>query len=125
MKKILLAGGLMLGLSGCLTVSMVTGASVSPNQVYVTGNAFVAAEASATQYLSLPTCPVKTGLCKTAAGVKAVVVAVRSARKAVSDMVAYVAANPGQVVPVSLYNTAVSAVDGMQTAVTQYSAMKN
>jgi hypothetical protein len=128
MKKSILglavAFGLGLGVAGCASVSsdlqIISGTSVTPNQVYVVGNAFVAAEATATQYDQLPPCPTGTNICRTPAGVRAVDVAIRTARNAVSAMEAYTTANPGSVVPVGLYNTAVVAITALQSAITQY-----
>lgn len=118
MRKLILAAALALG--GCSTAETFLGTDVTPTQVYVAANTFVAAEASATQYLRLPNCPVTTGICKTPAGVSAIVPAIRGARQAVAQMEAYVDANPGSVVPISLYSAATAAISGLQSALAAY-----
>jgi hypothetical protein len=108
-----------LGFSGCAYVSTLEGTTVSPTQVIVAGNSFDAIEATATNYIRLPLCPAAT-LCRTAAATKAIVPAVRAARTARSQMEAYVNANPGSPAPVSLYNTAITAINALESALAQY-----
>lgn len=119
MKKIVLL--LALGLAGCSTLATLEGTTISPTQVIVAANSFDAAEATATNYLRLPTCPAAK-LCKTQAGINAIVLAIRSGRKARSDLEAYVNANPGQPAPVTLYDALTAAVSTLQSALAQYNA---
>ena len=119
MKKLIL-GALALGcaaLSGCAT----TGFSVTPKAAYIAANAFDAAEATATNYLTLPVCPAAK-LCRTAAGVAAVTKAVRTARAARNGIEAFVKANPGSAVPVTLADALSAAVQALQAILTQYGA---
>ena len=121
MRKLLLALPLV-ALSGCAqlqTLETVATGTVSANNVYLAGNAFAVAQATATQYLKLPTCPAATGVCKTQAGVNAVVPAIRAAYTAVTAM--NNAANGGATaVPVSVYATATTAISALQAAITAY-----
>jgi hypothetical protein len=110
----------LLVLAGCNTLSTAINTTVSPNQIYILGNSFVAVEKTATQYLTLPPCPVATNVCRTPAGVNTIVPAIRSARAAVAQLNAYVSKNPGSLAPVSLYDTAVAAVTAVESAVTLY-----
>lgn len=126
MKTLALAGALALALalSGCALqtlengYSVLTGTSVSTNTLYIADNGIVALTASANNYISLPTCPVKSGACKTQAGFLAVDKAVRALNTAMNNISSYEAANPGAVVPVSLYNIATAAVSALNTALT-------
>ena len=123
MNKLVFVVVFALALSGCAAINSVktlTGASVTPSEVYVAGNTFVALEATATQYLNLSYCPSASKVCKTQEGVNAIVPAIRAARAAVSAMENYASANPGSVVPVSLYTTATTSISALQTALTQY-----
>ena len=108
-----------LALSGCSTISTLTGTTISPTQVIVAGNSFDAVEETATNYLKLPLCPGAT-LCRTAAATKAIVPAVRAARAARNQMEAYVNANPGSPAPVSLYNAAITAISALESTLAQY-----
>ena len=108
-----------LGLSGCSYISTLEGTTISPTQVIVAGNSFDAIEATATNYLRLPLCP-GAKLCRTASATAAIIPAVRSARTARNQMEAYVNANPGQPAPVSLYNTAITAINALESTLAQY-----
>ena len=108
-----------LGLSGCAALSTLEGTTVSPTQVIVAGNSFDAVEATATNYLLLPLCPGAT-LCRTQAATSAIIPAVRAARTARNQLEAYVNANPGSPAPVSLYNTAIAALNALESALAQY-----
>jgi hypothetical protein len=125
MRKILAIGALAIGLAGCTTLnnlSTIASGSVSPQQVLVAANAFDAIEVTATNYLSLPTCPVATPICKTAAVAKTLVADIRTGRSARNQLEAYMTVNPGQVVPVSNYNVLISAVNTLQTLLANYNA---
>ena len=124
MKTHALLGALLLATatSGCATIQKLeslAGASVSPTQVIVAANSFDAIESTAANYLRLPLCP-QAAACKSDAGVKAIVPAIRAARKARSQLEAYVNANPGQPAPVSLYTALTTAVSALQSAVAIY-----
>ena len=123
MKKLLLIG--LLALGGCSTLqnigTIVTGASVTPSQVYIAANAFDAVEATATTYLNLPACGGTAKLCRTAAAVKAIVPAVRSGRAARNQLEAAVNANGGTApVPASLYSVLVGSTNTLQTIIAEY-----
>src|SRR5271155_2130203 len=112
-----IVGALALALAGCSGISAIetaVGTSVTPNQVYIGGNAVVALETAWTQYDLLPPCPNSTGLCRTPAGVKAVDKAGRALAAAATAVEAYATANPGSVVPVSLYNTLTASFNALQ-----------
>ena len=119
MKKLMLTIGLVFALSGCSVISTLEGTTISPTQVIVAGNSFDAIEATATNYLRLPLCPAAK-LCRTAEATYAIIPSVRAARVARNQMEAFVTANPGTVVPVTLYNTAITAINALQSALTQY-----
>lgn len=121
MRKFLFAMPLLAALAGCATIATLEGTTVSPTQVVVAANAFDAVEATATNYLKLPLCPGAV-VCRTVAGVKAIVPLIRSGRQARTAMEAYVTANPGQAVPVTLYDTTMTAVSALQSALAQYNA---
>ena len=105
-------------LSGCVTTDT-TVATLTPQEVYVGANAFDAVEATATSYLTLPLCP-QPGACRTAAATNAIVKPIRLGRKARSAIEAYVAANPGASVPVSLANALSADVASLQAVFAQY-----
>lgn len=123
MKLKLALFAVALALSGCasLTTALttLTGTTVSPTQVIVAGNSFDAIESTATNYLTLPLCPGAT-LCRTQAATNAIIPAVRAARTARTQLEVYVNANPGTPAPVSLYNTAITAISALESALAQY-----
>ena len=118
MKRVVLV--IALGLAGCSTLTNIAGTTVSPSQVVIAGNSFDALEATATNYLRLPTCPVQAPVCKNSASVGPIVSAVHAGRTARTDMIGYVTANPGQAVPVSRYDTLKASVDSLNTLFAQY-----
>lgn len=114
MIKRLIALCLVLALSGCAdfrnAVSVLEGTAVSPAAVYIASNGFDAAEATATNYLTLPRCAVTSpALCRSPAATKQIIPAVRAGRKARDDLKAFLAANPGQLGPTGLYNALTAA----------------
>lgn len=121
MRKIILVSLFALSLGACASVTTLLGTTVSPTQVIVAANSFDAIEATATNYLTLPICPAAK-ICRTQAGVNAIVPAIRAGRQARSQLEAYVTANPGQPVPVSLYNAVMTAVSSLQSLLSQYNA---
>ena len=115
MKKLLFAVSLALSLGGCANLQnawqMITSASVSPTQIIVAGNAFDAAEASATQYLLFcKVNPVMKGCDLTTR--KTVVAAVRAGRTARNGLEPYVVT--GTAGPAALFNTMVSSINTLQ-----------
>jgi len=106
MKK-LLPLFIVLALGGCAEFQkiygVVTGTTVTPQQAVVAINAFDAVEQSGTNYLRLPTCgPNVSKLCKTQAGVVAVVKAIRTARVARNQLQAAVTGSNGAPISASL-----------------------
>lgn len=115
MKKLLLTVSLALSLGACANLQtaweVITSASVSPTQIIVAGNAFDAAEASATQYLMY--CKVNPAM--TACGLAArknVVAAVRAGRTARNGLEPYVVS--GTAGPSALFNAMVTSINTLQ-----------
>ena len=115
MKKLLFAVSLALALGGCANLQnawqVITSASVSPTQIIVAGNAFYAAEASATQYLLFcKVNPVMKGCDLTTR--KTVVAAVRAGRTARNGLEPYIVS--GTAGPAALFNTMVMSINTLQ-----------
>lgn len=124
MRKILLLAA-CLSLGACSTLKLVTGSSVTPNAVYVAANAFDAAEVSAMNYDKLPLCPSTVSVvCRTMAVTKTLDAAIRSGRSLRKQLITYVNANPGEVVPVSNYNALVAVIGTIQSYVSSTGAPK-
>ncbi len=108
---------LILALGGCASLqnvwSVVTGVSVSPTQIVVAGNAFDAAETSATQYLLWCKQNAANAACALSTR-KSVVAAVRSGRAARNALEPYVVS--GTAGPSALYNTLVAAINTLQAS---------
>jgi hypothetical protein len=120
-KKLFLVIPLTMLLGACATPfgqkvelawQMVTSASVSPTQIIIAGNAFDAAEASATQYLTyckvnaaLKGCDLKTR--------QTVVAAVRAGRTARNQLEPYVTS--GTAGPSAIYNTLIATITSLQS----------
>ena len=118
MKKLLLVILLPLLLGACASLqtawNVVTGVSVSPQQIVIAANAFDAGEASATQYLlyckQVPTtsiCALKTR--------QAVVSAVRAGRVTRGQLEPYIVS--GTAGPAALYNTLMVTVQSLQAQI--------
>ena len=122
MKRTIIAVGL-LALGGCSTLTTLVGSTVSPQQVIIAANSFDAAEATATNYLKLPACP-GAPICRSVAGVNAIVPAIRAAREARTALEGFVSSNPGQPAPVSLYDTLTTAITTLESVLAQYNAQK-
>jgi len=120
MRKLLLAVTLSLGLAGCAgftqklenAYSVVTSATVTPTQIIVAGNTFVALESTATNYLLY---------CKSTANAsqpcalgnrKAVVKAVRAGRAALNALEPYV--SQGKAGPSAVFDALVTAITTLQ-----------
>ena len=121
MKK-LLAIALILGLAGCAQLqnayNVVTGAAITPEQVYVSANAFDAVEATATQYLRLPVCGSLP--CRNPSAVAVIVPAVRSGRLARNKLEAAVNANPSAPVDANLLATLTSSTSVLKAIMANY-----
>lgn len=123
MKKLILCCALLLG--GCSAIqnayTIATGASVTPNQVYIAANAFDVVEATATQYLKLPACVTGgSAVCRTATAVNAIVPAVRSGRAARNQLEAAVNASGGAPVSATIYSVLTGATTTLQTIISEY-----
>jgi hypothetical protein len=116
MKKILLWGAVALALGGCANIrtvwSTITSASVSPTQIIVAGNAFDAAEASATQYLSACKSKAIPVTACTLSIRKQVVASVRAGRSARNQLEPYVIS--GTAGPAAIYNAMVTSINTLQ-----------
>lgn len=124
MKRLILLASL-LALGGCTELqsayNVVTGASVTPAQVYIAANAFDTVEATATNYLKLPPCT--TGgptLCRSASAVNAIVPAIRSGRVARNNLEAAVNTGNGAPIAASLYSALTAQTTTLQTIIAQY-----
>jgi len=125
MKKLAAILLLTLSLGGCAFLqnaySVATGASVTPQQAYIAANAFDTVEASATQYLQLPACGATASkLCRTSAGVTAVVKAIRIGRQARNSLEAAVTSSNGAPVSASLYAALTAQTSTLQSIISSY-----
>lgn len=122
MRRQLAAVALLSMLAGCASLDPLFSASVSPQSVIVAANSFDAIEATATNYLKLPTCSATSGLiCKVPAAVAQIVPAIRSGRTARNSLEALLAANANASIPVARYKTLTTAISTLQAIVNQYS----
>jgi len=92
--------------------SVVTQAQVSPTQIVVAGNAFDAAEATATQYLIWCKANKTNAACALSTRQK-VVAGVRAGRAARNQLEPYVVS--GSAGPSALYNTLITAINTLTT----------
>jgi hypothetical protein len=118
MRKLAILGALALAtvLSGCNTLSVISGAAISPQSADVAINSFDVLEASATAYLSLPTCgaPGATVVCKNLTAAAKIIPAVKSGRVARDQILALLNANSGAAIPVATYNTLEAVITTLQ-----------
>jgi hypothetical protein len=133
MRKLLLAAAaaLCVAAGGCSNVvqtlqtdwSIVTGASVSPNAVYVAANAFDVVEATATTYLKFPPCSAGASLlCRSPIAVAAIVPAIRSGRQVRSQLEADVFTPSAQApTPASALTLLQSATSTIRSILAEYS----
>ena len=122
MKLSLVGALLALTLSGCATISTLTGTTISPTQIVVAGNAFDAVEATATNYLSLPACVSGgTKICRDPAIVAKIVPLVRAGRKERIALETYSTANGGAPAPVTLFDTLQATIASLQSLFASYS----
>ena len=118
MRKLAILGALALAtvLSGCNTLSVISGAAISPQSADVAIKSFDVLEASATAYLSLPTCgaPGATVVCKNLTAAAKIISAVKSGRVARDQILALLNANSGAAIPVATYNTLEAVITTLQ-----------
>ena len=118
MRKLAILGALALAtvLSGCNTLSVISGAAISPQSADVAINSFDVLEASATAYLSLPTCgaPGATVVCKNLTAAAKIIPAVKSGRVARDQILALLNANSGAAIPVATYNSLEAVITTLQ-----------
>ena len=118
MRKLAILGALALAtaLSGCNTLSVISGAAISPQSADVAINSFDVLEASATAYLSLPTCgaPGATVVCKNLTAAAKIIPAVKSGRVARDQILSLLNANSGAAIPVATYNSLEAVITTLQ-----------
>jgi hypothetical protein len=116
MKRLVITVCIVLSLGACANLKtawqVATSASVSPTQIIVAGNAFDAAEASATQYLLYCKANVASSACALSLRRK-IVAAVRAGRTARNGLEPYVTS--GQAGPSALFNVLVTSINTLQT----------
>lgn len=115
MKKIILI--LALALGGCANLSnaynVVTGATVTSQQVYLARNAFDTVEVTGTNYIVFcKTKPATPGCSKSA--ITQLIPAIRSGRVARSNLTQFQKDNPTSDAPAKFYNTLVAATNTIQ-----------
>jgi hypothetical protein len=120
MKKISVTIALLttIGLGGCASLqtawSVITSASVTPQQIIVAANAFDGFEATATQYLTYCKTNTTVSACTLATRQK-VVAAVKAGQAARNQLEPYVVS--GSAGPSTIFNTLVAAINVLQTSV--------
>jgi hypothetical protein len=116
MRLIPIVLAVALALTGCANLLVVwqtiTSASVSPTQIIVAGNAFDAAEASATQYLSACKSKALPATVCALTTRKQVVASVRAGRSARNQLEPYVIS--GTAGPAAIYNAMVTSINTLQ-----------
>ena len=120
MKRLILIG--FLALAGCAQIQnaydVVTGTTITPQQVYIAANAFDAVEASGTQYLRLPVCGSLP--CRNASATNSLVASIRAGRLARNKLEAAVSANPGAPVDASLFATLTSSTSVIKAILAEF-----
>ena len=123
MRKLFIALTLALSLGACANLqnayNTVTGASVSPDTVYVARNAFDALEVTSTNYIRYCTVHRNASGCYDQA-IKQLIPAVRSGRVARNNLTQFQKDNPGALGPSGLYNALVTATNTLQQIQSQY-----
>jgi hypothetical protein len=122
MLKIIVAGALVLVLSGCAHLSAigsVTSATVTPTEISVAGNAFVAAESLATAYNNQAKCSAtnKPPFCRDPAITKKLIPLIAAGNGELNALIAYSTANAGAAAPVSMLNVLEATIASIQAAV--------
>src|SRR5574343_631090 len=114
MRKLLLVGLLAVGLGGCAqlqALQALTGTTVTPTQAIVAANAFNAAEAGATGYLTFCKSNLTTPACS-ADNRRAVIKYTRAGRAARVQIETYIQTSTS--IPVAVYNSMVAAVNDLK-----------
>lgn len=123
LRLALAAGTVALALSGCTLVKnlpgALTGNSVPSAQVKTAIDAYDIGEVTATKYIAYCTPNPEPAGCSDAA-IQALIPAVRSGNIGKTNMLAYLAANPGVLGPSNYYNAIVSAENTINSVVAQY-----
>lgn len=123
MKRIIIALALTLSLGACANLqnvwNTVTGATVSPQAVYIAENAFDALEVTATGYLKICHADMATPGCSKTA-IAQIIPAVRSGRVARTNLNAFMKAHPDALGATGLYDALVTATNTLQSVSTQY-----
>jgi hypothetical protein len=124
MKRFIAVIALALSLGACAQLTnaynVVTGATITPNQVYIAANAFDAVEASATTYLRLPACG--SAPCRNVGATNTIVAAVRAGRLARNALEAAVNTNPGAPVNANLMATLTSSTSTLKAILSEFGA---
>lgn len=124
MKRLLPVLALAFALAGCAQLKnaydVVTGATITPQQVYIAANAFDAVEASATTYLRLPACG--SAPCRNVGATNTIVAAVRAGRLARNALEAAVNTSPGAPVNANLMATLTSSTATLKEILSEFGA---
>ena len=101
--------------------SAATGASVPVSAVIVAGNSFDAVEKTATNYIMFCSAHRANPACANFITIRGKLApAIRSGRAARNNLEAFMAANPGALGPVGLYNALQASVQTLQDVMTQF-----
>jgi aspartate-semialdehyde dehydrogenase len=131
MKKItslIAAVFLAVSLAGCAgfvqkvetAVSVVTSASVTPQEAYIAINAFDAVEATTTNVLRVPLCNGTRPVCRPLGVREQINKTVLAGRVARNEVKAYMRANPGQSISIQSFSDLKSATSSLQVIVSTY-----
>ena len=122
MLKIIVAGALALALSGCAqlgAIGTVTSATVTPTEISVAGNAFVAAESLANAYIKQAKCSAtnKPPLCRDPAVMAKLIPLIAAGNSELNALISYSTANGGAAAPVSMLHVLEATIASIQSAV--------
>lgn len=132
MKKFFIIGLLAIGaigLGGCQgtkfgdfvnTIKSAATGTISPEAIYIARNAYDAAEASATNYISLKRCPVQAPFCRDPQATAALIPAIRSGRVARNNATQFLKDHPNQLGTQGLYDALTSSTDTIKQILAQY-----
>ena len=122
MKRLFSVLLLTFALAGCTQLSnawgVLTGATITPQQVYIAANAFDAVEASGTQYLRLPVCGSLP--CRNPSATNSLVASIRAGRLARNKLEAAVSASPGAPVDANLFATLTSSTTTIKAILSEF-----
>ena len=123
MKRLFLIVAFALTLGGCANVqnawNTLTGATISPQAVYLAENSFDAIEVTATGYLRICHAKMTTPGCSSTA-IAQIIPAVRSGRVARSNLASFMKAHPDALGAAGLYDALITATNTLQSVATQY-----